>query len=230
MCFDRTTVVKKLPDHSLEPFRVGQGRGVPALVAGRRFHCTMCGKCCTGEGEIWMSPEEALRIARHLNMSLQRFLDTHTKQYSKYKGWRMLKTAEGSSACIFLGSDNKCSVHSVRPSQCSTYPWWPELTHDSEWEWEKANVCEGFDHPEAGALDEEEAARQLREANKMTQQRLLASEVRMSPKVAEWAEDVLLWDEELGYPDGRLPPPPPAPPPPPPAGGARGGVVVDCAA
>ncbi|GIL64452.1 hypothetical protein Vafri_18371 [Volvox africanus] len=148
-------------DLSLEPFK--------ALVANRRFMCTMCGKCCTGDGEIWVSSEEAARIARHLNMSIQRFLDTHTKQYSKYKGWRMLKTGEGSSSCIFLGADNKCSIHAVRPSQCSTYPWWPELTLDREWEWEKANICEGFDHPEAGALDVEEAAKQLREANKMTQ-------------------------------------------------------------
>ncbi|GLC36719.1 hypothetical protein PLESTM_000494800 [Pleodorina starrii] len=180
-------------DLSLEPFR--------SLVAGRRFHCTMCGKCCTGDGEIWVSPEEAARIARHLNLSLQRFLDSHTKQYSKYKGWRMLKTAEGSSSCIFLGQDNKCSIHSVRPSQCSTYPWWPELTLDSEWEWEKANICEGFDHPEAGPLDVDEAARQLREANKMTQLRLLASEVRITPKVASWADQVLLWDEEVGGDD-----------------------------
>ncbi|GIM07544.1 hypothetical protein Vretimale_11642 [Volvox reticuliferus] len=171
-------------DLSLEPFK--------ALVAHRRFMCTMCGKCCTGDGEIWISLEEAARIARHVNMSLQRFLDGHTKQYSKYKGWRMLKTAEGSSSCIFLGQDNKCSIHAVRPSQCSTYPWWPELTLHREWEWEKANICEGFDHPEAGPLDVEEAAKQLKEANKMTQLRLLASEV------ADWADNVLLWDDELG--------------------------------
>lgn len=160
--------------------------------------CTMCGKCCTGEGEIWLAPEEVTRIAKHLNLSTQRFLDTHCKQYSKYKGWRMLKTREDSSACIFLGADNKCSIHTVRPNQCSTYPWWPELTEDREWDWERENVCEGFDHPEAPPLDVEEAARQLREANKMTQLRLLASTARTTQREAEWAEAVVRWDDLVG--------------------------------
>ncbi|KXZ44484.1 hypothetical protein GPECTOR_67g324 [Gonium pectorale] len=147
--------------------------------------------------QIWVSPDEIRRIAKYLNMSVQRFLDTHTKQYSKYKGWRMLKTGEANASCIFLGADNKCSIHPVRPSQCSTYPWWPELMVDREWEWEKANVCEGFDHAEAGPLDVEEAAKQLREANKMTQLRLLASTVRITPQVSEWADNVLVWDSDL---------------------------------
>ncbi|PNH08077.1 hypothetical protein TSOC_005395 [Tetrabaena socialis] len=148
--------------------------------------------------QIWVSHEEASRIARQLNLSLQRFLDGYTKQYTKYKGWRMLKTQEGETQpCIFL-VDNKCSIHTVRPGQCSTYPWWPELTVDREWEWEKANICEGFDHPDAEPLDVESAARQLREANKMTQLRLLASTVRQSARMDEWAENVLIWDEELG--------------------------------
>ena len=25
--------------------------------------------------------------------------------------------------------------------QCSTYPWWPELMHDAEWDWEKVRRC-----------------------------------------------------------------------------------------
>ncbi|KAG2487266.1 hypothetical protein HYH03_014107 [Edaphochlamys debaryana] len=181
-------------DYTLEPFR--------ALVQGKRFHCTMCGKCCTGEGEIWMSPDEAVAIARHLRMSLQTFLGNYAKQYSKYKGWRMLKTQPGSSACIFLGEDNKCKIHEVRPSQCSTYPWWPELMLDKEWQWEKENICEGFDHEEAGPLDVEAAAQQLREANKMTQVRLLASTVQMTPQVVQWADKVLVWEEEGGEGSG----------------------------
>ncbi|KAG2428344.1 hypothetical protein HXX76_010490 [Chlamydomonas incerta] len=176
---------------TLEPFK--------SLVAGRRFSCTMCGKCCTGDGEIWLAPEEIPRIAKHLNLSTQRFLDTYTKQYSKYSGWRMLKTAgDSGQSCVFLSPlDGKtCLVHSVRPSQCSTYPWWPELMHDGEWEWEKTNICEGFDHPDAPPLDVEEAARQLKEANTMTQLRLLASTVRVTPKEMDWANRVLVWEEE----------------------------------
>ena len=38
-------------DHSLDPFR--------SLVEGRRFHCTQCGKCCTGSGEVRLSTAES---------------------------------------------------------------------------------------------------------------------------------------------------------------------------
>ena len=31
-------------DFSLEPFK--------ELVKNKKFHCTMCGKCCTGSGEV----------------------------------------------------------------------------------------------------------------------------------------------------------------------------------
>ena len=27
--------------------------------------------------------------------------------------------------CVFLGEDNLCTVHTVRPLQCATYPFWP---------------------------------------------------------------------------------------------------------
>lgn len=55
------------------------------------------------------------------------------------------------------------------------------------------NVCEGFDHADAVPLSGEsleEAARQLRYANKMTQLRLLSSTQRISKQEADWAEQV----------------------------------------
>ena len=51
--------------------------------------------------------------------------------------------------CSFLGEDKKCSIHTVRPSQCSTYPWWPELMHPKEWDWEKGESLWG---PRGGGL------------------------------------------------------------------------------
>jgi Fe-S-cluster containining protein len=41
-------------------------------------------------------------------------------------------------ACIFLDqSTNSCTVHPVRPLQCSSYPWWPELMPQQHWQQEK---------------------------------------------------------------------------------------------
>ena len=33
------------------------------------FSCTECGKCCQVRGDVWASPEDAIRLAEHLKMS-----------------------------------------------------------------------------------------------------------------------------------------------------------------
>ena len=35
--------------------------------------------------------------------------------------------------CVFLNEDRSCGVYHVRPLQCSTYPWWPELMPQRNW-------------------------------------------------------------------------------------------------
>ncbi|GAX84283.1 hypothetical protein CEUSTIGMA_g11705.t1 [Chlamydomonas eustigma] len=152
-------------DHSLHPFI--------SLVQDKKFHCTQCGKCCTGKGEIWVKEKEATTISDHLNVQLSTFLSTYVKQYNKYKGFWLLKSRNDSESCIFL-EDNKCSIHSVRPSQCSTYPWWPELMDKERWDWEKENICEGFDHVDALPTDLNEAAAQLKLSYQQEQLRMLS--------------------------------------------------------
>lgn len=63
-------------------------------------------------------------------------------------------------ACIFLKDSKLCSIYQVRPVQCSTYPWWPELLTDAAWE-DEATRCEGINHETAHAVDVEHAAAQL---------------------------------------------------------------------
>ncbi|KAF8072448.1 hypothetical protein HT031_000107 [Scenedesmus sp. PABB004] len=156
------------PDAGLEAFK--------ALIGTRRFTCTQCGKCCTGDGEVWVSDAEAARIAAHLNLALPRFLAAHTRGYSKLTGWHMLRSDPDSETrdCTFLRPDNTCAIHAVRPLQCSTYPWWPELMAEQEWQWERENICEGFDHADAPPTDLDEAARQLRLATVQETHKLLA--------------------------------------------------------
>lgn len=83
-----------------------------ALIAEKRFFCTQCGKCCTGDGEVWIADEEAGRIAGHLGLPLQRFYQQYTQGYSKVEGFRLLKAKDnpvGGSPwdllnCILRGS------------------------------------------------------------------------------------------------------------------------------
>lgn len=66
-------------------------RSAAALVADKRFKCTECGKCCTGNGEVWANMAECSAIAVHLQVPLDQFLDTYCKPYDNSPGWRRLK-------------------------------------------------------------------------------------------------------------------------------------------
>jgi len=87
-----------------------------------KFSCVQCGKCCR-VGFVYLKSGEAKKIADFLSLSLKEF----KKQYTMWFLWqgRTLKwTDEGS--CIFL-KNNKCSIYSARPFQCSSFPIWPGI-------------------------------------------------------------------------------------------------------
>lgn len=132
---------------------------VHTLLSDKRFHCTECGKCCTGAGEVFVNEEESQRIAVHLNISLTSFQQRFTLPSRKHRGWRLIKTVGPQQDCVFL-RDKLCTIYAARPVQCSTYPWWPELMAPSAWEAE-AERCEGIGHDSAGPLSVEDAAAQL---------------------------------------------------------------------
>jgi hypothetical protein len=44
-----------------------------------------------GDGEVWIAPEEAERIAAHLGLSVQRCLQRYTRATSEVAGFRQLK-------------------------------------------------------------------------------------------------------------------------------------------
>ena len=91
------------------------------LVAGKKFFCTECGKCCTGAGEVWVNTEECTAIAKNLGLSEKHFRSKYTKSYSRRPGWFLLQRKQGSGHCIFLAKDNKrCTVYGARPMQCTT--------------------------------------------------------------------------------------------------------------
>jgi len=117
---------------------------------GLRFKCTGCGQCCTGSpGYVWLEDEEIKALAEHLQVSIEVFV----KRYTRRIGNRLsLKEHPKNYDCVFL-KDRKCLVYSARPTQCRTYPWWPEnLATRQAWEEEKQR-CEGIDHPDAPIVD-----------------------------------------------------------------------------
>jgi uncharacterized protein len=108
---------------------------------GLHFQCTECGKCCTGSpGYVWVDEKEMEAMASFLNISLKDFM----LKYVRRIGQRFsLLESRKTYDCVFL-KNKKCQVYGARPTQCQTYPWWPQnLSSQTSWE-ETAKTCEGI--------------------------------------------------------------------------------------
>jgi Fe-S-cluster containining protein len=113
------------------------------------FECTACGKCCTGKGgKVWVNTAEQNEISDLLNLSrkelIESYLDVGDKK-GKYGIQQVQK--EGEERCIFLTTENKCSIYRVRPTQCRTFPYWPQIMA-SHYDWQRSQQqCEGIRLP-----------------------------------------------------------------------------------
>jgi Fe-S-cluster containining protein len=95
------------------------------------FACTECGKCCQVRGDVWLSPEDVVRLSGHLEMpSVQAFADNYGKL--EVEGWILLRE-KPEGGCIFLARDGKaCGVYEGRPVQCRVYPFFPRILKTPE--------------------------------------------------------------------------------------------------
>ncbi len=109
---------------------------------GLRFECQGSGKCCTSHGEygnVFLTPDDRKAMAQHLGLRTGEF----TKKYCEKLGpvWR-LKEIKGEPDCMFL-KNKRCSVYEARPSQCRTWPFWPDVMNAKTWSKEVATFCPG---------------------------------------------------------------------------------------
>ena len=110
---------------------------------GCAFQCTGCGACCTGndaEHYVLLEAGEEQALRRFLGVSRER-LRAHylTRLDPARRGIRL----EG-GACVFLDGERRCRVYPVRPAQCRTYPYWPEITASREAWAAEGERCEGM--------------------------------------------------------------------------------------
>lgn len=98
---------------------------------GLRFSCTQCGNCCTGSpGYVCFHYDELVAMAGHLGIEPDVFLLRYARREGD--GWSLREVErDGQYDCVFLKEDAKtgrrgCSIYSVRPTQCRTWPFWPD--------------------------------------------------------------------------------------------------------
>jgi uncharacterized protein len=124
---------------------------------GLRFECTMCGDCCTGApGFVLFNDDEAQAIADRLDITVEEFLERYTHDTRAGRSLTEHSTEHGFD-CVFLDRDSMpgkaiCSLHDVRPTQCRTFPFWPEhLRSPHSWS-EASQECEGIGQGELTPL------------------------------------------------------------------------------
>ncbi|MFP5520514.1 MAG: YkgJ family cysteine cluster protein [Bdellovibrionia bacterium] len=109
---------------------------------GVRFECQGSGKCCTSHGEfgyVFMTPEDRRRMAKVLKMSTSAF----TKKFcQRTQGVWHLKEDPKNPDCMFL-KEKRCSVYEGRPTQCRTWPFWPEVMNAKAWSKDVKAFCPG---------------------------------------------------------------------------------------
>ncbi len=112
-----------------------------------RFECTQCGQCCSRPGVVMMTPVELVKIANSLSVTIEYI----QQMCLEFDGQHWLLEVPEDSHCPFL-LNNRCSVHSVKPEQCRTYPFWEEIVEtDASWDAEAA-FCPGIGHGKSYSL------------------------------------------------------------------------------
>lgn len=84
------------------------------------FHeCQRCTACCRWPGQVRLDAVEITRIAAHLGLLEEQFIQDFTRINQQRTGLA-LKDQEG-GACIFL-EDGNCRIQPVKPQQCRDFP------------------------------------------------------------------------------------------------------------
>ena len=106
-----------------------------------------------------MSVQDVPRLAEFLGMNTGEFQGRYLYS-TKYT----LRLRRRQGKCPFLGVTG-CSVHSVKPTQCRVFPFWPELIEDEKELEVTAQWCPGIGEGDLVSVQTlTDSAREMRKA------------------------------------------------------------------
>jgi len=82
---------------------------------------SVCG--AVGDGEVWITDEEAERIAAHLGLSLQRFCLQYTRAYSKVQGFKLLRAQNNPVGAVHSWLGRHQDQQHAQSNRTSTPPY-----------------------------------------------------------------------------------------------------------
>ena len=134
---------------------------MPWYDGGLHFECAQCGGCCSGPGGgyIWVTRPEIEIIADFLKISPGQLRE----KYLKRVGLRTTIIEDRPTKdCVFLQDSagrKICKVYPVRPSQCRSWPFWPNnLSSAGAWN-KAAQKCPGINRGRRYSFEEIEKIR-----------------------------------------------------------------------
>jgi len=98
-----------------------------------------CSNCCDQSGFVYLSEDDIKRAAKFVRMSAKGFEERYIYRTTNQRRFRKPPDKQ----CPFL-DDKRCSIHPAKPTQCRTFPFWPELV-ESRAAWKQtAKYCPGI--------------------------------------------------------------------------------------
>jgi hypothetical protein len=114
------------------------------LSVPRRFECTRCNGCCSGQpGYVWLSQKDLSNLSEFTGLSKRMFALTYCKPVDIGLATTLSLKEKRNHDCIFLESTG-CSVYPARPAQCRTYPFWEPILEDEEHWASEGKECPGI--------------------------------------------------------------------------------------
>lgn len=105
-----------------------------------RFECQRgCVNCCDQSGYVYLTEDDLTRAAKFTGMPRRAF----EKKFVYRTRHQMRFRKPRDKQCPFL-VEGGCGIHPAKPTQCRTFPFWPELV-ESRAEWKRtARFCPGI--------------------------------------------------------------------------------------
>ncbi|MEZ5965742.1 MAG: YkgJ family cysteine cluster protein [Planctomycetota bacterium] len=106
------------------------------------FACLRSGNCCAiPDGVVRITARDEAAMAEHLGLTAPAFRSRYVQ-----RGTDRLKDGLG-GRCVFLREGRAgaaCEVYPARPTQCRTWPYWPELLRSPERLQAALRTCPGI--------------------------------------------------------------------------------------
>ena len=92
-----------------------------------KLGCNLCDRCCIYRGDIRLTPINVCRISKFLGITNKEFIDNYTDKLKNSPLELVFKTKGDLRMCILYDEiGKKCSIHKVKPMQCTMFPLIPE--------------------------------------------------------------------------------------------------------